>query len=161
MYPIRRNLNRCRTRLRDLQKVSMDLTDNPLNFQIYYCEKELGNIDKARMITNVKNVCIIHLQQMMVVAAYNLLLKEEDKEEEQVKLNTDPVTTLEVIDQLNWIIASQIYVDLIERIEMLEGNSKEGTFREFALIDLQRETLDRILKELHYLARNKIKKEPE
>ena len=164
MYALSRNLNRCRTLLRDLKKVSMDLTENPLNKDIYKCKRTLTELNLVRMNKKrclLQNSNIVHLQQMLVASAYNLLLNEEGKEEEQFKIYSQTFKPLEAIQQLEMIVGRQIYVDLSDRIEVLKRRGNEENFQDYVMIDLQRETLDRILKELHYLARNKIKKEPE
>lgn len=170
MYPLGRNFRRCQIKFRDFVKVSERFTNNKLDSDILKCETLLKSLyqncinEPDNYTMPVRSSCLIHLQQLLMVSSYNLLVNEgetSDKEQlepEPLQLDTtyNRFTVGYAIQTLEYILKRQVYGDLLERLELIIDQNYLDDEDELKILDVQNEAIDRILQELHYLARQKI-----
>ena len=166
MYPLGRNFRRCQIKFRDFARISEKITKYQTSLDIVKCEALLKSLyntctsEKDNHVMPVKSSCLIHLQQLLLVAAFNLLVNvEEEKngeelEQEPLQMETthNRFTIGYAIQNLEYILKHEAYGDLIEKLEPMLKTSYLDDDEERRLLDLQNETVNRILFKLHYLA---------
>lgn len=167
MFPVGSNFRRCQFQLKDLIRVSVKFDKDRTNSDIERCKDLVEKLydpcirETALCNMTVEMSNIIHLQHLMLVAGFNLLVNEDEED----KLDVDPIPFHPIFNNfckgyafetLEYIVRRLMYTDLLEDFKHLKDQPFLTYSEEGKMIDLQRETFDRILKELHSIARKRL-----
>lgn len=167
MFRVGCNFRRCQFKFRDLIRVSEKLSKDQPNPDLEKCKGILEKLydtctkEEESYNTTVEMSTIIHLQQLVMIAGFNLLINQEEGE----KLDLDPIplhinlkkfATGCAFENLEYILRRLVYTDLHEELAPLQDQDLLIDKELLKVIDLQRETIDRILRELHCIARKRL-----
>lgn len=153
--------------MKSLSQVSEKLDKNQPNLDIQKCKELEETIYKNCTVKDeiindtFSMASIVHLQHLMLVAGFNLLVNEDEGD----KMDIDPIPLRTVFndfdkgyafENLEMIVRQLMYTDLFEDLEPLKDKGFLTHCEQDKMIALQKETFDRILRELHTLARKRI-----
>lgn len=169
MYHLVHNFNHCQSKLKTLDKLYYDFNRYQSNPDITKCEELLerlyfNGIDvkgTSKMTMEYSN--IVHMQHVLLASTHNLLVNEKGKRLD-AEPSPDPIlldinytnfTVEKVFENLEKILGRKPHIDLLKKKNSLKEKSDLDDDDQLVLMYIQKEAIDRILKELSHLARKR------
>jgi hypothetical protein len=169
MYHLVHYFNHCQSKLKTLDKLCYDLDRNQSNPDISKCENLLERLYYNGIDVNgtckmtMKYSNIVHMQHVLLVSAHNLLVNEKGK-----RLDTEPrpdpilldinfknFAVEKVFENLEKIFGRKPHIDLLKKKNSLQEKSDLDDEDQLVLMYIQKEAIDRTLKELRHLSRKR------